>query len=121
MKLRKKITANRKVMASRNRVDGYAVKIHNYRTACYDLLLFDSKSDAVAAYQALEDLSYGADQGMYDEDEFNFALEDIFNSADEYVEEIDFRRAIDDNDVWTAGDDTRWQIVNPSAVGGISI
>lgn len=119
-----KIIRKRRVMAARKRnaVDGYAVKVHNYRTACYDLFLFDNESDADAAYEGLEMLSYNAEQGMYDnEDEFNMDLELILDSANEYVEEIDFRRAIDDNDVWTADDGTRWQIVNPTAVGGISL
>lgn len=109
--------------AGRTRVDGYAVEIHNYRTACHDLLLFSNKRDAENAYDNLRIISDSIDEGLYESEyEVDEALNFVFDSADEYIEAIDFRREIDNNDIWSAGDGTKYKIVNPrTLISGISI
>lgn len=105
-------TTKRAIKAATEAVDGYAVDLHNYRTAMHDLLLFDSYDEAYAAYEALAGIDDEVDEGTITDEDYEFAISDVFESAEDFVEEIDFRRDIDRNDVFTAGDDTRWQIVN---------
>lgn len=109
--------SRRPIKAARGRrVDGYAVEIRDMHDAMHDLLLFNNKDDAEWAYEQLNTIEHNFNTDYYyddlDEYEYRDMISDIFNQADDYIEEIDFRREIDDNNVWTAYDDSTWQIVN---------
>ena len=97
-------------------VNGYAVKIHDMHDAMYDLLLFGNREDAEWASEQLEIISNRMDNGELDDYEYSDMISDVFNMSDDYIEEINFRTEIDHNDIWTAFDDSKWQIVNPVSV-----
>lgn len=97
-------------------VNGYAVQIHDMHDAMYDLLLFGNREDAEWASEQLEIISNRADNGELDDYEYRDMISDVFNMSDDYIEEINFRTEIDRNNIWTAFDDSKWQIVNPVSV-----
>lgn len=97
-------------------INGYAVQIHDMHDAMYDLLLFGNREDAEWASEQLEIISNRADNGELDDYEYRDMISDVFNMSDDYIEEINFRTEIDRNNVWTALDDSKWQIVNPVSV-----
>ncbi len=70
-------------------------------------MLFSNLDDAEYAYDQLDDIS----ESDANEDEIAIDLGVIIDTCDEVVNEIDWRREIDKNDVWTAGDDTKYQII----------
>lgn len=108
MKIRRRpITA-----AKKPKVDGYAVNIRDMHDALHDLILFRNKDDAEWAYEQLNTIEQRANAGDIDDDEYTDMISDVLNMSDDYVEEINFRREIDNNNVWTALDDSKWQIVN---------
>lgn len=112
MKIRRRpITA-----AKKPKVDGYAVKIHDMHDAMYDLLLFNNENDADWAYEQLSAIEGRAEAGAIDEFTYADFIGEIFNTSADYIEEIDFRHEIDSNDIWTALDDSKWQIVNAVSV-----
>ena len=88
-------------------IDGYAVDIRDMGKGYHHLLLFNDIADAEYAYDRLDDIS---DSDMDDED-ITIAVNAVVDTCNEVVNEIDWRREIDKNDVWTAGDNTRYQIV----------
>ena len=97
------------IRESKDNVDGYAVQINDMGKGYIHLALFDSIEDAETAYETLELI---ADDDGYDSDEhYNIDIENALYSADEIVNEVDWRREIDKDDVWTAADDTRYQII----------
>ena len=96
-------------------VDGYAVKLHDYGKGYIHLLLFEDKYDAEDIYTQLESLSDGAemlDDEEFDIEVFNDEVSSVIDKADEVVTEIDERREVDKNGIWTAVDDTKYQIIN---------
>lgn len=98
-----------KESAGSGNIDGYAVQINDMGKGYIHLALFDSIEDAETAYETLELI---ADDDGYDSDEhYNIDIENALYSADEIVNEVDWRREIDKDDVWTAADDTRYQII----------
>lgn len=97
----------RRLRESFDDIDGYAVNIHDMGKGYHHLLLFNNLDDAEYAYDQLDDIS----ESDANEDEISFDLDAIIDTCDEVVNEIDWRREIDKNDVWTAGDDTRYQII----------
>lgn len=111
------VTSRKAVKASElTNVNGYAVQIHDMHDAMYDLLLFGNREDAEWASEQLEIISNRADNGELDDYEYRDMISDVFNMSDDYIEEINFRTEIDRNNVWTALDDSKWQIVNPVSV-----
>lgn len=111
------VTSRKVVKASElTNINGYAVQIHDMHDAMYDLLLFGNREDAEWASEQLEIISNRADNGELDDYEYRDMISDVFNMSDDYIEEINFRTEIDRNNVWTALDDSKWQIVNPVSV-----
>lgn len=98
-------------------VDGYAVDIHDMGKGYHHLLLFTDKDTADSAYDGLVECEEYADRGVdddgyeYDEYALDDGINQISGMADEIVNEVDMRREVDRNDIWTAADDTRYKIV----------
>lgn len=111
------VTSRKAVKASElTNINGYAVQIHDMHDAMYDLLLFGNREDAEWASEQLEIISNRMDNGELDDYEYNDMISYVFNMSDDYIEEINFRTEIDRNNIWTALDDSKWQIVNPVSV-----
>ena len=101
-----------KESVSGENIDGYAVQIQDMGKGYIHLVLFDSIEDAESAYKILKFVELFADDGGYASDEYYYSgIEEALCYADEIVNEVDWRREIDKDDVWTASDDTRYQIV----------
>ena len=98
-------------------VDGFAVDIHDMGKGYHHLLLFTDKDTAESAYDGLVECEEYADRGVdadgykYDEYALDDGINQISGMADEIVNEVDMRREVDRNDIWTAADDTRYQII----------
>jgi hypothetical protein len=98
-------------------VDGYAVDIHDMGKGYHHLLLFTDEDTAESAYNGLAECEEYADRGVdddgyeYDEYALDDGINQISGMADEIVNEVDMRREVDRNDIWTAADDTRYQII----------
>jgi hypothetical protein len=98
-------------------VDGFAVDIHDMGKGYHHLLLFTDKDTAESAYNGLAECEEYADNGVdddgyeYDEYALDDGINQISGMADEIVNEVDMRREVDRNDIWTAADDTRYQII----------
>ena len=98
-------------------VDGFAVDIHDMGKGYHHLLLFTDKDTAESAYEGLAECEEYADRGVdddgyeYDEYALDDGINQISGMADEIVNEVDMRREVDRNDIWTAADDTRYQII----------
>ena len=90
-----------------NYVDGYAVDIRDMGNGYHHLLLFNDEADANYAYDQLDALS----ESDKDDEDIAMDVDAIVDTCNEVVNEIDWRREIDSNDIWTAYDDTKYQIV----------
>lgn len=101
-----------KESSEQNYVDGYAVQIHDMGKGYIHLALFGSKEDAETAYKTLKLIWRFADDGGYESDEhYDMDIENALDLADDIINEVDWRREIDKDNIWTAADDTRYQIV----------
>lgn len=102
----------RMLRESKDTVDGYAVQITDMGKGYIHLALFDSIEDAEAAYKTLKLIRLFADDDGYASDEHYYMdIENALDLADEIINEVDWRREIDKDDIWTAADDTRYQII----------
>lgn len=91
---------------------GYAINVHDMHDGMHDLLLFNDSNDAEWAENQLHIINDRVDNGDIDDYEYYDMLHCVYKMADDYIEEINFRTEIDNNNVWTALDDSKWQIIN---------
>lgn len=107
-------------MASQtSKIAGYAVQIHDMQKGYIHLLVYSTKPEAEANYKRLRELWDYADNGEVDDVEYTLIVDDVTQSANEVLEEINWRRDIDKNNVYRYNDDEdndAIQIVNDVAV-----
>jgi len=101
-------TRKRSIKEGIEQVDGYAVQIHDMGKGYIHLLLFNDESTAEEVLESLEYLESAED---IDEEMFYAEVDYNVDIADDVVNEIDWRREVDNNDVWTASDDTKYKII----------
>lgn len=93
-------------------INGYAVQIHDYTKGYINLLCYYNIDDAEYAEERLDALWYEAEDGNVSDEEYSYELSDILTFADNYIEEIDFRRNIDSDNCYSDRRYGRWQIIN---------
>ena len=99
------------VNESVDNVDGYAVQIRDMGKGYTHLLLFSTYDEAKNAYDSLDAVEDAEYSDEFDEYDLDMYIQSVLDSADDIVNEIDWRNEIDRNNVWTASDDTRYEIV----------
>lgn len=98
-------------------VDGFAVEVHDMGKGYIHLFLYNIEEEADNAYDALRAISDWANDGVdadgYEFDDYAYgdAISQVADEADEIVNEVDWRREIDSEDIWTAADETRYKII----------
>lgn len=121
-----KIYRSAKIAASANRqrqvsepdgVQYYAVSYRDMAKAYIHLLGFDTKDEAISAYQALSRLEYAED---LDEFEYEDTVNEVFSMAVDTADEIDYRNDIEKYGSMSVYTDPntgyRWLIVNPRGI-----
>lgn len=107
---------NRPVKASESDVDGYAVKVHDMGKGYIHLFVYDTEEEADDAYNRLNSIRVDADYGDIDDYEYEALINIEIDSAKDIISEIDWRRNIDKNNVYSYDDDDAIQIVNDVAI-----
>lgn len=104
--------------SNNQRLTGYAVVYRDMASGYQHLFMFATEAEALDAYNGLDALSDQLDNGEIDKIDYDYAIEDITNAAEDMAFEIDFRNDIDSNNIYTEpyGTNRKWQIVNPVAV-----
>lgn len=96
----------------RKGVDYYAVQYRDMGKAYMHLLGFKSKANAEDCLASLTEFEQQVNDSEIDDVDYELILTDILNSADAVEDEIDYRRNIDENGIYTNIQDEKWKIIN---------
>lgn len=81
------------------------------------LLEFATEAEADDAYNMLHDIWSNAEEGSIDDIDYDIMVQSVYDSAKDIIEEVDWRRHIDKNNIYDYDDGNgKIQIVNDVAV-----
>ena len=96
----------------------YAVDCRSMYSGYHYLEAYDSEAEAKVVYDTLEVLLDRYNNNEIGEDEYRNDAYELYSVADDRADEVDMRRDVDKNNVYTppGRENEKWKIVNKVAV-----